>query len=161
MTELLNCLNCYRGYTNLNVWAYGNLHNERGKYFIEDETESKYRVSEKSVGLRVGLGINSNNDIGYSEFFYTGDIVKFEAKRQSRVVEKFAPDGIDEIMAVVDIQNGCIIFRSGLFFDGYITSIDCCIDTIKVDEIGTLSCGIYDCCILGNIYENADILEKS
>lgn len=151
--------NMYRGYTNLNAWAYGTLLSVYGKdsikYFIEDGTESKYRVSESSIGVYVGLlyskAIPQPATFFEPQSIYTGDIVMFKAGATSKVVERFAPDGIDKIIAVVKIKNGCVIFSSNLFYDGYVTAIDCCIDGFSQ----------FDCEVLGNIYENSDILEKS
>lgn len=140
----------FRGKTENNIWKYGSLlkdNPQKTYYIVNNEDGSGREVLEKTTGQYTGLKDKNGKEI------YEGDIVEFKDVGEEGYEYKEGFD-FDNIAQVV-YKNGIYTLSNfGETDNSYYATNST--DEERLEEV--LRNG--NCKVVGNIYDNPELLEK-
>ena len=140
----------FRGKTENNIWKYGSLLKDNPQkiyYIVDNEDGSGREVLEKTIGQYTGLKDKNGKEI------YEGDIVEFKDVGEEGYEYKEGFD-FDNIAQVV-YKNGIYTLSNfGETDNSYYATNST--DEERLEEV--LRNG--NCKVVGNIYDNPELLEK-
>ena len=124
------------------VWRYGFYYVSKGNHIIRDENDKESIVLEKTLGQFTGLHDKNGKEI------YEGDIILFQT------FSNWDDDSIKRHKATVIFKEGCFMWEILEFGKKSVTYYANATEPLRNTN------SIWGLEVIGNIYENQELLEN-